>query len=74
MEDFIEQKNSLFEQISEVLSKEVEDDEVANEVSLRLQVLNEAFRDLCHRTWTILMRKELNLFEGSDVCVESLVP
>ncbi|KAK6632612.1 hypothetical protein RUM43_013380 [Polyplax serrata] len=66
VEDFIEQKNSLFEQISEVLSKEVEDDEVANEVSLRLQVLNEAFRDLCHRTWTILMRKELNLFEGSD--------
>lgn len=45
----------------------MEDDDIANEVSVSVQVLNEAFKDLCHRTWISLMKKELTLFEGTEV-------
>ena len=67
IENFIEQKNSIFEQLKEVLNNEDDEDDVANETSVSIQLLNENFKDLCHKTWTVLMSKELNLFERTEV-------
>ncbi|EEB15824.1 protein phosphatases pp1 regulatory subunit, putative [Pediculus humanus corporis] len=66
IENFIEQKNSIFEQLKEVLNNEDDEDDVANETSVSIQLLNENFKDLCHKTWTVLMSKELNLFERTE--------
>ncbi|KAL0271226.1 UNVERIFIED_CONTAM: hypothetical protein PYX00_008392 [Menopon gallinae] len=65
VEDFHEEKQKIVGELKSILVRD-DDDESVPDITVSFHGISESFQELCLRTWTSLMKKELYFYESCE--------